>query len=137
MRFILGLLVGYCIRGKQRLLIATLTAIAVGCFIVLPAIALSLLALDVRRERLSRPPQTTVPVVVGLNYKTAQIKLHDANLNIRILAERRDLPFEPGTIIAQTPRGGERVDCGTVIGVTLSGEDPLGKPYSLGNDRQK
>jgi hypothetical protein len=40
MRFILGLLVGYCIRGKQRLLIATLTAIAVGCFIVLPAIAL-------------------------------------------------------------------------------------------------
>jgi len=44
MRFILGLLVGYCIRGKQRLLIATLTAIAVGCFIVLPAIALSLLA---------------------------------------------------------------------------------------------
>src|SRR5688500_12483919 len=52
MRFILGLLVGYCIRGKQRLLIATLT-ITVGCFIVLPAIALSLLALDVRRERLS------------------------------------------------------------------------------------
>lgn len=123
MRFILGLLVGYCIRGKQRLLIATLTAIAVGCFIVLPAIALSLLALDVRRERLSRPPQTTVPVVIGLNYKTAQIKLHDANLNIRILAERRNLPFEPGTIIAQTPRGGERVDCGTVIGVTIRGEE--------------
>lgn len=123
MRFILGLLVGYCIRGKQRLLIATLTAIAVGCFIVLPAIALSLLALDVRRERLSRPPQTTVPVVVGLNYKSAQIKLHDANLNIRILAERRDLPFEPGTIITQTPRGGERVDCGTVIGVTIRGEE--------------
>ena len=123
MRFILGLLVGYCIRGKQRLLIATLSAIVVGCFIVLPAIALSLLALDVRRERLSRPPQTTVPVVVGLNYKTAQIKLHDANLSIRILAERRDLPFEPGTIIAQTPRAGERVDCGTVIGVTMSGEN--------------
>src|ERR1041385_2006497 len=117
MRFLLGVLVGYCLRGKQRLLIATLTAIAVGCFIVLPAIALSLLALDVRRERLSRPPQTTVPVVVGLNYETAQIKLRDANLNIRILAERRDLPFEPGTIIAQTPPGGERVEFGTVIGV--------------------
>ena len=78
MRFILGLLVGYCIRGKQRLLMATLTTIAVGCFILLPAIALSLLALDVRRERLSRPPQTTVPVVVGLNYRTAQIKLRNA-----------------------------------------------------------
>ena len=130
MRFILGLLVGYCIRGKQRLLIAALTTIAVGCFIVLPAIALSLLALDVRRERLSRPPQTTVPVVVGLNYKTAQIKLRDANLNIRILAERRDLPLEPGTIIAQTPQGGERVAWGTVIGVTMSDEDPGEKQFS-------
>jgi beta-lactam-binding protein with PASTA domain len=123
MRFLLGVLVGYCLRDKQRLLIATLTAIAVGYFIVLPAIALSLLALDVRRERLSRPPQTTVPAVVGLNYQTAQIKLRDANLKIRVLATRYELPLEPGTIIDQTPRGGERVDCGTVIGVTISGED--------------
>ena len=123
MRFILGVLVGYCIRGKQRLLIGTLTVIAVVCFIVLPTIALSLLALDVRRERLSRPPQTSVPVVVGLNYKIAERKLRDANLQIRILAERRDLPLEPGTVIAQTPQGSERVDCGTVIGVTLAGED--------------
>ena len=126
MRFILGLLVGYCIRGKQRLLIATLTAIAVGCFIVLPAIALSLLALDVRRERLSRPPQTSVPLVVGLSYRTAEIKLRDANLNIRVLANRSDLQLEPGIIIAQTPQGGERVACGTVVGVTVSGHD-LGK----------
>jgi beta-lactam-binding protein with PASTA domain len=124
MRFLLGFLLGYSVRGKQRLLIATLTVIAVVCFVVLPAIALSLLALDVRRERLSRPPQTTVPVVVGLNYKSAQTKLRDANLNIRILAERRDLPLEPGIIIAQTPQSGERVDSGTVIGVTMSGEDP-------------
>src|SRR6476619_2646754 len=106
MRFLLGVLVGYCLRGKQRLLIATLTAIAVGCFIVLPAIALSLLALDVRRERLSRPPQTSVPALIGLDYKTAQIKARDANLSIRILPERRDLPLEPGTIIAQTPQYG-------------------------------
>jgi beta-lactam-binding protein with PASTA domain len=123
MRFILGLLVGYCIRGKQRLLIATLTAIAVGCFIVLPAIALSLLALDVRRERLSRPPQTTVPVVVGLDYKIAEITLRDANLRMRVLANRRDLPLAPGIVVAQTPQGGERVDCATVIGVTLSGAE--------------
>ena len=130
MRFILGVLVGYCLRGKQRLLIATLTAIAVGCFIVLPAIALSLLALDVRRERLSRPPQTSVPVVVGLNYKTAEMKLRDANLNIRVLANRRELSLEPGIVVAQTPQGGERVDCGTVIGVTISGEEPMKKQFS-------
>ena len=127
MRFLLGVLVGYCLRGKQRLLIATLTAIAVGCFIVLPAIALSLLALDVRRERLSRPPQTSVPTLIGLDYKTAQIKVRDANLNIRVLAIRHDLPLEPGLIIDQTPRGGERVNLGVVIGVTMSAEDPLMK----------
>lgn len=130
MRFLLGVLVGYCLRGKQRLLIATLTAIAVGCFIVLPAIALSVLALDVRRERLSRPPQTTVPVVVGSDFKTAEMKLRDANLKIRVLANRRDLPLEPGTIIAQTPQGGEHVGCGTGIGVTMSGEEPGKKQFS-------
>jgi beta-lactam-binding protein with PASTA domain len=127
MRFLLGLLLGYSIRGKKPLLIATLTAIAFFafvCFIVLPAIALVPLAISVRRERLSRPPQTSVPVVVGLNYTTAETKLLDANLKIRVLANRRDLPVEPGLIIDQTPRGGERVDCGTVIGVTLSAEDP-------------
>jgi beta-lactam-binding protein with PASTA domain len=59
-----------------------------------------------------------------LNYKTAQIKVRDANLNIRVLATRYDLPLEPETIIAQTPQGGERVDCGSVIGVTMSGERP-------------
>jgi beta-lactam-binding protein with PASTA domain len=55
-------------------------------------------------------------VVVGLDYKTAQIKLRDANLNIRVLATRYDPSFEPGIIIAQTPQGGERVDYSTVIG---------------------
>jgi hypothetical protein len=47
-------------------------------------------------------------VLIGLNYKAAQIKLRDANLNIRVLAHRRNLPFEPGLIIAQTLQGGER-----------------------------
>jgi beta-lactam-binding protein with PASTA domain len=133
MRFLLGLLFGYSIRGNKRLLIATLTAIAFVafvCFIVLPTIALSLLALDVRRERLSRPPQTSVPVVIGLDYETAQTKLRDAKLKIRVLASRHDLPLKPGLIIDQTPRGGERVDCGTVVGVTMSGEDPWKKPFS-------
>jgi beta-lactam-binding protein with PASTA domain len=129
MRFILGLLLGYCIRGRKPLLIATLSAIAVVCFIVLPVIALSLLALDVRRERLSRPPQTTVPVVIDLNYKAAQIKLREANLNIRVLANRHGLALEPGLVIDQTPRGGERVDCGTVIGVTIIAED-TGRKHS-------
>jgi beta-lactam-binding protein with PASTA domain len=123
MRFLLGLLLGYSIRGKKPLLIATLTAIAFVCFIVMPAIALSLLALDVRRERLSRPPQTSVPALIGLDYKTAQLKVGDANLRIRVLATRYDLQLESGIIIAQTPQGGERVNYGTMIGVTVSDED--------------
>jgi len=76
MRFLPGLLLGYHIGGKKHLLVATvatLTSIVVFCSIVLPAIALSQLALSVRRERLSRPPQTSVPVLVGLNYQTAQV----------------------------------------------------------------
>lgn len=127
MRFILGVLLGYYMRGQKRLLIITLTVfivLIIICSVVLPAIALSMLGLSVMRERASRPPQTTVPVVVGLSYKTAEIKLREANLNIRVLANRRDLPVEPGLIIDQTPRGGERVDCGTVIGVTVSAERP-------------
>ena len=127
MRFLLGFLLGYSIRDNKRLLIATLTAIAaiaVFCFIVLPAIALLQLAISVRHEKLSRPPQTTVPVVVGLNYKAAEIRLREANLNMRVLANRHDLTLEPETIIAQTPQGGERVDCGAVIGVTISAEAP-------------
>ena len=127
MRFILGVLLGYYMRGKKRLVIITLTAyigLIIMCSVVLPAIALSILGLSVMRERASRPPQTTVPVVVGLNYETAQTKLRDANLNIRVLANRHDLPLEPGLIATQTPQAGERVDWGTVIGVTISAERP-------------
>jgi hypothetical protein len=120
MRFTLGLLLGYCMRGKKRLLIATLIAIVIVCFIVLPAIALSQLAISVRRERLSRPPQTSVPTLIGLDCRTAQVKVRDANANIRVLAYRHDLGLEPGIIVARTPLTGERVDFGTVIGVTMS-----------------
>jgi hypothetical protein len=105
MRFILGFLLGYCIRGKKPLLIATLTAIVVVCFIVLPAIALSQLAISVRRERLSQPSQTSVPSLIGLDYKTEQVKVRDANLNIRILANRYERQLEPGTIhLSRRPR---------------------------------
>lgn len=124
MRFILGLLFGYCIRGKKHLLAATLTVIAIVCFIVLPAIALSQLALSVKRERLSRPQQTRVPSVVGLNYGTAETTLLKSNLGLRILANRYDLPFAPGLIISQSPQAGELVDHGTLVGVTISQEDP-------------
>ena len=126
MRFILGVLWGYYIRGRKRLLIITLTviiALIILFCVVLPAIALSMLGLDVMRERASRPPQTSVPSLVGVNYESAETKLRDSNLNIRILAHRYDVPDEPCMIIFQTPQAGERVSYGTFVGVVVSNRD--------------
>jgi beta-lactam-binding protein with PASTA domain len=75
------------------------------CFIVLPAIGISHLLYQLGANDSHDRPQTSVPLIVGLTYETAQIKLRDANLNMRVLANRYDLPFERGMIIAQTPQG--------------------------------
>lgn len=126
MRFILGVLWGYYIRGRKRLLIITLAVFMVFMLlfcVVLPAIALSLLGLDVMRERASRPPQTSVPSLVGLKYESAETQVHHSNLNIRILAHRYDVPDEPCTIIFQTPQAGERVSYGTFVGVVVSNRE--------------
>src|SRR5215211_8484740 len=126
MRFILGVLLGYYMRGKKRWLIITLT-VYIGLIImfsvVVPAIALSILGLSVMRERASRPPQTSVPSLVGLKYESAETQVHHSNLNIRILAHRYDVPDEPCTIIFQTPQAGERVSYGTFVGVVVSNRD--------------
>src|SRR5215216_5327273 len=94
MRFLLGVLVGYTVRGKRKLLIKVLVTLLVVCVVlaavVLPAIALLALSLDVQRERRSRPAQIKVPALKGLTYEEAQKKLHAANLNIRLLATRYD-----------------------------------------------
>ena len=126
MRFILVVLWGYYIRGRKRLLIITLAVFMMLMLlfcVVLPAIALSLLGLDVMRERASRPPQTSVPSLVGLKYESAETQVHHSNLNIRILAHRYDVPDEPCTIIFQTPQAGEHVSYGTLVGVVVSNRD--------------
>src|ERR1043165_2149848 len=102
MRFLLGVLVGYILRGKHKRLIKVLVTLldmgVVLSAIVLPAIALLALRLDVQRERRSRAAQTKVPVVKGLTYEDAERKLHAANLNIRLLATRYDSVVQPGLI---------------------------------------
>jgi beta-lactam-binding protein with PASTA domain len=130
MRFLLGVLVGYTVRGKHKLLIRVLVTLLVVYVVlsavVLPAIALLALSLDVQRERRSRPAQTKVPVLKGLTYEDAAKKLHAANLNIRLLATRYDLALQPGLIIDQTPAPGEAVLCGYSVGVTVSKRDFVG-----------
>ncbi len=126
MRFILGVLVGYSMRGKRKLLITILATVAFIVYIILPAIALLALRLDVQRERQSRPAQTRVPALKGLSYENAETKLHNSNLNIRLLATRGDLPPQPGLIIDQTPQPGEEVVYGYPVGVTITKADSHG-----------
>src|SRR6185369_718351 len=130
MRFLLGVLVGYSLRGKCKLLIKVLVTLLVVCVvlsaIVLPAIALLGLSIDVQRERRSRPVQTKVPALKGLTYEDAERKLHAANLNIRLLATRYDSALQPGLIIDQTPAPGEAVASGYSVGVTISKKDYVG-----------
>jgi beta-lactam-binding protein with PASTA domain len=126
MRFLLGVLVGYTVRGKQKLLIRVLVTLALVVYVVLPAIALLALSLDVQHERRSRPSQTKVPVLKGLTYEDAERKLHAANLNIRLLATRYDPAVQPGLVIDQTPAPGEEVACGYSVGITINKKDFAG-----------
>jgi beta-lactam-binding protein with PASTA domain len=123
MRFILGVLVGYSMRGREKRLITFLATIAFVVYIVLPATALLALSLDVKKERQSRPVQTRVPAIKGLSYEEAETKLHLSNLNIRLLATRRDLPLQPGIVIDQVPQPGEEVTYGYPVGVTITRAD--------------
>ena len=126
MRFLLGVLVGYFLRGKQKLLIRFLVTLVLVVYVVIPAIALLALRLNVQRERRSRPAQTRVPLLKGLTYEDAERKLHAANLNIRLLATRHDPAVQPGLIIDQSPAPGEEVIVGYSVGVTINKKDLAG-----------
>ena len=126
MRFLLGVLVGYTLRGKQKLLIRFLVTLALVVYVVIPALALLGLSLDVQRERRSRPAQTKVPLIKELTYEDAERKLHAANLNIRLLATRYDSALQPGLIIDQVPAPAEEVAVGYSVGVTISKKDFAG-----------
>ena len=120
MRFLLGVLVGYSMRGKKRPLITVLTALAFIVYVLIPGIALLALRLDVQRERRMRPTQIQVPALKGLSYEDAETKLRASNLNIRLLATRSDLPLQPGLVIDQIPQPGEKVDRGYAVAVTVT-----------------
>ena len=126
MRFLLGVLVGYSLRGKQKLLIRVLVTLALVVYVVIPALALLGLSIDVQRERRSRPAQTKVPVLKGLSYEDAERKLHATNLNIRLLATRYDPAIQPELVIDQTPAPGEEVAVGYSVGITTSRKDFAG-----------
>lgn len=120
MRFLLGVFVGYNLRGRNNLLFTVLAVIVLIEYVIVPTGALLALRLDVQRERQSRPAQTKVPSIKGMNYEEAEAKLHASNLNIRLLATRYDLPLQPGLIIDQVPQPAEEVVYGYPVGVTMT-----------------
>jgi beta-lactam-binding protein with PASTA domain len=126
MRFLLGVLLGYFLQGKHKLLIGVLVTLALIVYVIVPAIALLALRLDVQRERRSRPAQTKVPALKGLTYEDAERKLRASNLNIRLLATRYDPAVQPRLIIDQTPAPGEEVAVSYSVGVTVSRKDFVG-----------
>src|SRR5687768_11651096 len=126
MRFLLGVLVGYSLRGKQKLLIRFLVTLALVVYVVIPPLSRLGLRLNVQRHRRSRPAQTKMPVIKGLSYEDAERKLHAANLNIRLLATRYDSALQPGLIIDQVPAPAEEVAVGYSVGVTISRKDFAG-----------
>lgn len=128
MKFLLGVVVGYSLPGKQKPLIIGLATLAFILYIALtcvalPTVALLALRLDVQHERQSRPGQTRVPAIKGLSYEDAKTKLRASNLNIRLLATRYDLPLQPGLIVDQVPQPGEEVVYGYPVGVTIANAD--------------
>jgi beta-lactam-binding protein with PASTA domain len=129
MRFLLGVFVGYSLRGRNKLLIMVLTTVLLIEYLIVPAGALLALYLDEQHERQSRPAQTKVPLIKGLSYEDAETRLHASNLNIRLLATRYDLPLQPGLIIDQNPQPGEEAVYGYAVAVTITkGEFPGPRP---------
>jgi hypothetical protein len=133
MRILLGILLGYSLRQRERLPITILTIVLITIYIVLPtlslaiqAIALTHLGLSVHRERLARPKQTRVPSIKGLNLSICCNHTTGSHLNIRVLAKRYDLPQQPGTIVDQCPTPGEQVDYNYAVGVTITDTSPRG-----------
>jgi len=78
----------------------------------------------VASNRKPGPARTTVPQLVGLDQKTADAKARSAKLNMQVMMTRSDQPGPPGIILFQAPGAGESVEVGTVVGVSISTENP-------------
>jgi len=75
--------------------------------------------LSERQKRAERPPQVTVPNVVGQDYRKAEAMLKEKGLRMRVLAKRSDQNQPVDIILDQVPLVGENVDLGYAVGVTI------------------
>lgn len=118
-------------KRKKRLLITLLVSLALFIFVVLPATALTGLWLSERQKKAERSPRVKVPNVVGQDHRTAEAMLKERGLGIRVLARRSDQNQPIDVVLDQVPFGGESVEVGQTIGVTLGNykADPTRSPH--------
>lgn len=113
-------------KRKKKLLIFLVVGALIFIFLVLPAGFLTGLWLSERQKRAERSPQVTVPNVVGQDYHKGEAILKERGLRMRVLAKRSDQNQPVDIILDQVPFGGENVDLGYPVGVTIGSLPPAG-----------
>lgn len=111
-------------KRKKKLLIFLVVGFFIFIFIVLPAGFLTGLWLSERQKSAERSPQVKVPNVVGQDYRKGEAILKERGLRMRVLAERSDQNQPVDIILDQVPFGGENVDSGYAVGVTIGSLPP-------------
>ena len=120
------------LKNKRKRLIRILVIVAVIVFIIIPAAGLTGLWISVRQERARRPPQVTVPDVVGMDFRRGESLLTEKGLKMRVLATRWDQNQPVGVIIDQSPAAGESVEVGHSVGISMGGNPG----QKFGSDRK-
>lgn len=113
-------------KSKRKLLICLLVGSFVLIWIILPTGFLAGLWLSERQERAKRSPQVKVPNVVGQDYRKGEAILKEKGLRMRVLAKRSDQNQPVDIVLDQVPFGGETVDLGYTVGVTIGRLPPPG-----------
>jgi beta-lactam-binding protein with PASTA domain len=104
---------------NTKLLVCLLIGAFVFTSIIVPAAFLAGLWLSERQKKAERPLQVMVPNVVGQDYRKAEVMLKEKGLRMRVLAKRSDQNQPVDIILDQVPFGGENVDLGYAVGVTV------------------
>src|SRR5437879_13331580 len=111
------------IQPQQKRYLKILIIVLVIWLCVIPFTLVAINAI-VARNRKPGPARTTVPQLVGLDQKTADAKARSAKLNMQVMMARSDQQGPPGIILFQAPGVGESIEVGTVVGVSISTENP-------------
>jgi serine/threonine protein kinase len=75
--------------------------------------------------RVSRgPEQVAVPEVVGESQENARSAIEGAGLRVGEISVRESEDEEPGTVVAQDPAAGQRVEKGSAVDLTVAQEPP-------------